>query len=43
MGYLFDNCTISVFPPKKEEQRLMHLANPKKLETKLMLTDLLKE
>ena len=79
MGYLFDNCTISVFteellsecepdvlsfyrkngfetlftteqqedfyvnPPKDEEQRLMRLANPAKLETRLMFTDLLKE
>ena len=32
-----------VNPPKDEEQRLMRLANPIKLETRLMFTDLLKE
>jgi ribosomal protein S18 acetylase RimI-like enzyme len=32
-----------VNPPKDEEQRLMRLANPAKLETRLMFTDLLKE
>ena len=32
-----------VNPPKDEEQRLMRLANPTKLETRLMFTDLLKD
>ena len=32
-----------VNPPKDEEQRLMRLANPIKLETRLMFTDLLKD
>ena len=32
-----------VNPPKDEEQRLMRLANPTKLETRLMFTDLLNE
>ena len=32
-----------VNPPKDEEQRLMRLANPQVLETRLMFTDLLKD
>ena len=32
-----------VNPPKDEEQRMMRLANPTKLETRLMFTDLLKD
>ena len=32
-----------VNPPKDEEQRVMRLANPTKLETRLMFTDLLKD
>ena len=32
-----------VNPPKDEEQRLLRLANPKPLDTRLMFTDLLKE
>ena len=32
-----------VNPPKDEEQRLMRLANPIKLETRLMFTDLLED